>query len=339
MKKTNFLFLISAALMLLTGCAERKDATLPYGGNVLVYLGRTPVRGAAKDAAVVNNLAYVADQDFGISIYDLSDPANPQLVDSLATFDPNLQLIAVDSTGRIAAVQAATAHNVQVYDLLMKQFLFSVGSDNHYKIEVNFAQDTLTIYRADKDQGDGFNVEKYVNSGSGDTLSFGFPVFFSNYGNSAYGFALANDNKAYVCRDILGFVLLDYTSSGAATVLVEMNTPGKPRDAGLSGNTLCLAAGYEGLLTLDVSDPINPVMLGSLIIQNSKDVERIEVVGNRAYLQDAFDGILAADISNPSSPMLIGTLPLGDPNNFCVAGDLVLVADEDMGLVVGQILY
>jgi len=339
LRQCTWFFPLVAAFVLLHGCAERQDADLPYGGNVLAYLGRTPVRGVANDVEVIGDLAYVADEPFGISIYDLSDPSDPQLVDSLELIDPQIELIAVDSTGRIAAVQAAVNNNVQLYDLHTGQFLFNVGSANHYDIKVRFAEDTLTVYRSDRDQGDGFNIEKYLNNGSGDTLSFGFPFYFSNYGNSAYGFALTGVNGVYVSRDLLGFVLLDYSTSGPATVLSEMNTPGKVRDAALSGNVLCLAAGYEGLLTVDVSDPANPILLGSLLIANAKDIERVEVVNNRAYLLDAFDGVFVADIANPASPALIGSLLTGDPNNFCISGDLILIADDDMGLVVGQILY
>jgi len=332
------LLLALAALSLICGCAERQDANLPYGGNALAYLGRTPVRGVANDAAFANGLAYVADAPFGISIYDLADPAQPQLVDSLDLADPNLKLVAIDSTGRIAAIQAS--YSVYFYDLATGDFLFTAGSSGQYEVELLYDQNTLNVYRSDINPGDGFYCERYLNTGSGDSLAFGAPFFYSRYNaQQTYGFARNGADQAYVCLDLLGFVLVDYSVAVTASVVAQLNTPGRTRDAAISGNVLCLASGYEGLVTVDVSNPLNPVMLGSLAINNATDIGYVETVGNRAYLLDTNDGLFAVDISNPSSPVLIGSLLTSNPNDFCIAGDLVLIADQDMGLVVGQILY
>ncbi|MCX6640920.1 MAG: hypothetical protein NTW14_10650 [bacterium] len=342
MNKHSLLIGFVLLLGMLSGCAERQNANTPYGpgGNVLAYLGRVPVRGAAMDVATIGNLAYVADEPYGISIYDLTDPANPVYVDSLRLVDSvKVRLISIDPTGRIAAIQQT--NNVGVYDLKYKKFLFPVGSSNHIKIELHFANDTLIIYRSDKDVIDGFNRETFALTQVNDTLSFGSLVDAANYtyNQSVYGFALSPTQQAFITRDLEGFVVADPSVIGTITPYTLMNVPGAVLDAALSGGTLCLASGYEGLQTVDVTDPRQPIFRGSLSIHNSPDIEWVEAVGNRAYLLDNFDGAYAADVSDPAHPKLIGDLPTSDPNNFCLSGDLILIADMDMGLVVGQILY
>ena len=56
-------------------------------------------------------------------------------------------------------------------------------------------------------------------------------------------------------------------------------------------------------------------------------------------LMDIYDGIFVADISNPSVPVMVGTLSCVRPIDFCVYNDLVVVADEQEGLLIGQIMY
>lgn len=335
---------ILLTLLFLSSCAERQDAVLPYGpgGSSLVYLSATPTRGTAKDVAVVGDLAYVADEPYGVSIYDISDPAQPELVDSLQLVNSvKADLIAVDSTGRIAAVQ--TDGEIQIFDLTTKERLINRGTRGHVDIEVYFGDNVMRLYRCDSDAGDGFNYEVFTNQGSGDSLSFDVSPDFSNQYTedySLYGFGLGSGNVAYVSRNDAGFAVINYGVSGSAEVLGELNTAGKVRDAALKGaNILCLAAGYQGLITVNVSDPNHLEVLGSLLIKNATDIEWVEVGGDRAYLLDDNDGVFAADVSNPFLPTLIGEMPLSDPNNFDVSGDFVFVADEDMGLVIGQAIY
>jgi hypothetical protein len=338
LKTKKHLFYLMAALSLFWGCAERQDANLPANSNVLAFLGSTPVRGVAFDVAFANNLAYVADSPFGISIYDITNPSAPQLVDSVELFDPDVELITIDPTGRIAALQGTSSLNF--YDLQSGEFLFDAGSSGHVEVELVWGGDTLTVYRSDRFSLNGFNVEAYENTGGGDTLQFGFPYFTTKYSaNLTYGFARYNADWAFVCLDLLGVALLDHSVPTTSPVLAQINTPGRTRDAALSGDVLCLASGYDGLVTVDVSDPENPVMLGFLSIANATNIEFVEVAQDRAYLLDTNDGVFAVDLSDPQSPILIGELLTSNPSNFCLAGDLILMADEDMGLVVVQILF
>ncbi len=339
MKRYFPILLIPISLIFLSGCAERQDAILP-GGGTITWLSETPTLGVARDVAVVGDTAYVADYPFGITVWDIADPANPTLIDTITS--PNLTnptLLEVDLSGRVLAIfDSEDPANLQFYDLYLDRDIqnFFVGSAGCYRVRLYFENDSLKLWRSETD-GDGFSFEKYENIGVGDTLVFD-PQFAtsSHYAGSTYGFAIGESNRIYACQDLYGFITLD-CSAFTPLVLGQMNPPGRNRDAGIWGNTLYLASGNEGLQTVDVSDPANPVLKGSLKFANAADVNRIEVYGSWAFLMDDNDGIFLVDASNPSAPTLLGSLETSDPNNFCVYGTLVLVADNDMGLVIGEL--
>ncbi|TKJ41676.1 hypothetical protein CEE37_03665 [candidate division LCP-89 bacterium B3_LCP] len=342
-RATTVSFILLGIIFLLNSCAERKNAVLSGGSeSILVYLSSTPVRGVAKDVSMVGNLAYVADEPFGISVYDISDPANPARVDSLefdVLFPDDIDMITIDPSGKIAIV--VEPPGMSAYSLESGQALFQFGGALHYKIVTDFtegvtpAQDELTVLRCDQSPDDGFNFERWA-----DPFNFPSKSFFSRYVEpqdfKLYGFAGSDNDVVFICRDMGGIVAVDCSVPTTAGVISELNTPGKVRDAALVGDVLCLAAGYEGIITVDVSDPANMSILGSLQLGSSTDIERIEMLGNYALLQDKYDGIFAVNVSDPENPVSAGSLVTSDPNNFRVWSDMVIVADEDQGLVVGQ---
>jgi hypothetical protein len=339
MKPCTICLLAVLTIVLLSGCAERQN---PTRGNVISFLSQTPVRGIAEGVAVVNDTAIIADRGFGFSMYDLSDPAHPRLVDSLLTLNSsNLTYVAVDSSGRIACTQGPSS--LEFYDLQNRSYLFVAGSSQHFKMQFMYDGQDLRLYDGDQSVVDGFFAEYYHNSGTPENPVFTTPYFFSqyNYHSSgiigASGFALTSDNRAWVCFNQYGIGLVEYTAT--PTLVTEFNTPGLTMDAALAGNLLCLASGFEGLVIVDVSNDTLPRVLSSLRFNNSPNIERVIVSGSRAYLMDKYDGVYAVDISDPSAPQMIGFLTASTPIDFAVYGNLLVIADIDAGLIIGQIMY
>ncbi len=329
-------------IILITGCAERQDPSLPYGGNAISVLSRTAVRGQAMGVAMLQNTAYVSDRGFGISIYDLTDPAHPQLVDSGFVDDAlNVGSIAVDSTGRLAAVE--TLLRIEVCDLLNGTSIYGFGTGSTTKIKIYYDGLTLMTYRTDFNPQDGFFKDFYPNTGTLAAPEFpSDPILHVNYPVGAYGFDLdLAANRAVTCMDVFGFALLDLNTvvQQIPEVLCQVNTPGATRDAVLVGDMLYLASGYDGLLIYDLSVDSLPVAKGTLTLSNSPNIMRIAAAGNRVYLLDQYDGVFAVDVSNPSDPVLVGSMSVGTARDFAIMDNLIVVADEDEGLIIGQIAY
>jgi hypothetical protein len=72
------------------------------------------------------------------------------------------------------------------------------------------------------------------------------------------------------------------------------------------GKYLCLAAGQDGLVILDISRGNQPSMIGHLDTQSASG---LVVEGNTVYLADDMDGVHIIDITDPANPAQIGQLP------------------------------
>jgi hypothetical protein len=100
-----------------------------------------------------------------------------------------------------------------------------------------------------------------------------------------------------------------------------------------SVNGVALANGYAyvadwvgGLRVLNVSDPADPVEVGSYRTQHAWSVT---VQGNYAYVADTYDGLRVVDVSDPAAPVEAGFYEVpGSLNDVAVAGEYVYVAGE-----------
>ena len=106
-----------------------------------------------------------------------------------------------------------------------------------------------------------------------------------------------------------GFYIIDVADPSSPTIVSVTGTPGAAYSEAVEvkGNTAYIPAGDAGLIVMDVSDPLNPVMTGSLAsLDSTLDVQ---IIGTRAYIADRDGGLRIADVSDPSSIAVLGGLP------------------------------
>ena len=103
-------------------------------------------------------------------------------------------------------------------------------------------------------------------------------------------------------------------------------------DVEIVGTTAYLAAGAEGLLIVDVSDPtllgdtVNPPLLGSLDF--SGDVVDVAISGTLLFLAVSEDGMVVVDVNDPSDPSLRGSFVLPGSVNAVAADGSSIYAFE-----------
>lgn len=108
------------------------------------------------------------------------------------------------------------------------------------------------------------------------------------------------------------------------------------RDVAIQGNLAYVAADLAGLLIFDISDPANPMEVGSYV-DPFGSVISVTIEGHYAYLGIWGPGFTVLDIS--ASPFVI--LPyqslLGAPWGIAVHDNFIYIADEDGGLRIWDI--
>ncbi|GEP42064.1 carboxypeptidase regulatory-like domain-containing protein [Brevifollis gellanilyticus] len=160
-------------------------------------------------------------------------------------------------------------------------------------------------------------------------------LFVANFGSP--------DGRVFAGDD--GTAVLTVTSNGfSKTVNVTVQSfapvarsfvdiPGFANAVAVQGSYAYVAAGASGLQVVDVSDPRNPVIVGSLDTPgNANDVR---VSGNLAYVADGTAGLRVISIAKPTAPVSIGSVDTpGEAWDLVLVGTRVYLADGSEGLKV-----
>ena len=96
-----------------------------------------------------------------------------------------------------------------------------------------------------------------------------------------------------------------------------------------SGNYIYVPDQESGLQIIDISDPLNPSIIGALPIENG-NAEDVAVSGNYAYVADDRNGLVVVDISDPASPDDVGFLAMNASAVF-VQNDYAYVLEYIQG--------
>jgi len=118
-------------------------------------------------------------------------------------------------------------------------------------------------------------------------------------------------------------------------------TPGDATDIIIHNNYAFVADGLNGLQVLDISNPKNPAIVGS--VDTAGWASSIALIGTKIYLTDNWDweeskekiGLRIIDISNPATPVLVGSIDTpGLGLSVYVAGDYAYLSDKNGALRV-----
>ncbi len=103
----------------------------------------------------------------------------------------------------------------------------------------------------------------------------------------------------------------------------------------VSGNYAYVANGNDGLVAIDISDPVHPSLVDSY--NTPAYAYDVTVEGNYAYVADnsGTGGVIIIDISNPSSLTLVGNYDTpGSTVDIAIQGNYAYVADYEHGVHV-----
>lgn len=140
-------------------------------------------------------------------------------------------------------------------------------------------------------------------------------------------------NYAYCALDY-GLLVLDISQISEPLFVSQIFMPdGDAWRIGLDGGFAFVADGYGGLQIVDISDPINPVLAGSLT--TSRYCYDVIISGNYAFLADGLGGFLVADISDKHNPQQLTSLPLsGETVAISIEGNYAYLCKREAGFEI-----
>jgi hypothetical protein len=290
--------------------------------NIITRIGGYDTSGNANGVEVVGNYAYVADEDAGLQIIDISNPTNPTRIGG---YDTSGDANGVQVVGNYAYV-ADRYSGLQIIDISNPTNPTRIGGYDTYGRALDVEVVGNYAYVADYDGGlqiiDISNPANPTRTGGYDTSS-----------NQARGVEVVG-NYAYVADSRLGLQIIDISNPANPTRTGGYREDGSDaRDVAVVGNYAYVAFEYGGLQIIDISNPANPTRTGGY--NPSVSYRRVEVVGNYAYVAARFGGLQIIDISNPTNPTRTGAYDTsGIANNVQVVGNYAYVADDFAGLQI-----
>ncbi len=98
-------------------------------------------------------------------------------------------------------------------------------------------------------------------------------------------------------------------------------------DIDVQGGMAYIANGRSGLLIVDVSNPVSPQLVSTIVLPGYSKGVRFHQ--NLVYLVSLRDGVHIVDVTLPAKPLLIGTIPLSRLSKFLLIDEGLLYFFQD----------
>lgn len=282
-------------------------------------LGSYGTPGLARDVTVVDNVAYVANEDSGLHILNVSDPTEPLFIGNYATSDITLGVTVV---GRRAYVADGNS-GLQILDIRDPSTPTLLG--NFDTMGLAWSVDVVGDRAYVADDAMGLKII--------DVSDPSLPILLGSFDTEGAKLVKVINTIAYIADSTAGLQIVDVIDPGQPTLLSNYDTTGIVYNLVVLENLVYLAAGDEGLIILDVNDPTAPVLLGSY--DTSGNTWGIAVADNVAYLADGSAGLQIVDVSDPTAPTLLSEYDTtAFAYNVMLLGNIIYVADDSSGLQI-----
>lgn len=295
----------------------------PYN---IFSVSNTSLPSTVNDINVIGDMAYLSANN-GFYVVNVSNPSSPSVVSSITALGTSYRLH-VD--GDIAFYISWSV--IQLIDISDPANPKLKGYYSHTNNLQCLASQGHTLFLGD-DSGTVVILDvadpmhpTYVDDFSLMTTSVNDLAFYNG------DLVIATDAGLEIYR--IG------ASSGGLTNLPLIGTfPGNMiLDIEVQGDIAYVAAGIDGLLTLNVSDPANPVLLNQINHTSPVDYDSVEIQGHYCFVADdggsLTQGLLSFNVTNPSDIQFLDYYPMITINDLVVIGDLAYLAAGNDGLQI-----
>jgi hypothetical protein len=294
---------------------------LPRKNPTLAGTYNTP--GIAHGIYVSGDYAYVADDNSGLQVINVTNPSQPSLAGSY-------------NTPGFAQGVFVNGNYVYVADALLGLQVINITNPSQPSLAGTcntpgwaFGVFVSGDYAYVADYESGLQVINITNPSQ--------PSLVGTYNTpgGAYGVFVSGD-YAYLADYESGLQVINITNPSQPSLVGSYNTPGGAYGVFVSGDYAYVADGSSGLQVINITNLSQPSLVGSY--NTPGDAWGVFVYGNYAYVADGSSGLEMINITNPSQPSLAGSYNTpAFARGVFMSGDYAYVADYHSGLQVIQI--
>jgi len=298
--------------------SSRLIGPLTVLGGGLLNIGQINDGSQARSVAVAGDYAYLADNDDGLRIYDISDPTNPLSI-AHTNNAPNSRGVAVSGN---YVYLASLFDGLRIYDVSDPTNPINIGHTNDGGGAWSVVVSGDYAYLADT--ADGLQVFDVSNPAD--------PQLVGGATNGAPARdVVLSGNYAYVAGHSAGLFVYDISDPTHPMGIGQTNNGGQALGVAVSGDYLYLANSSDGLRVYDVSNPANPENIGHIAAAGI--AESVVVADGYAYMAEHGD-LRAYDVRDPANPVEVASFDTTFCLDVALAGNYLYLANGFDGLYV-----
>jgi len=317
------------------------DPTHPDSVGYFYSPGGTPW-----DLAVTNGYVYLADDLDGLSIVDIGDPANPQLIDSLNIPGISTGIVLDDTLAYIVGDSFWVVNiNLSPPEIIGSHPFDIIAGSDCISLDI-FIRDSL-VYVTYMEYFVKFNANLEimnvidpthpvrVGNPPVDPTGF-FPIDDLAY--LIYGFPFSIENvdrsKGLQIYNIYDLTCLPPYCPESLIPVGDYEVPFRILDVHVDGDYAYVAADSSGLYILDISDPANPDVTGRFddLLGSVRAVFAVERVVYITYHYSG-DYLVTLNVSDPANPIFLDSIVTpGSAYDVFVADTVAYIADGNPDL-------
>lgn len=272
---------------------------------------------AERGVYVVGTIAYVADSERGLRIFDVTDPHNPRQLSQVPIGAQEVHVV------NNHAYAAAAGGGMVIIDVSnpSQPIQKSVYAATAWDV---YAEGNLVYVAAWRDHVQVVDVSNSTN-----------PIRITDLpvSDRAVGVEVSGNLAFVVDNRDKGVRIYDVTDPPTRRQIGFAVIGGTHEKVHVTGNRAYLASATGGIHIIDITTPSNPVRLGGY--DTPGYAREVYVVDNLAYVADQEGGVRVLDVANPANPREINAYQTpGNAQGIFVSNDVIYVADSVVGLHV-----
>ena len=278
-------------------------------------VSHTNAGGYGLSIAVAGNYAYVANNDDGLRIFDVSNPANPLNVGHVAVSAGDYAYDVVVSGGR--AFMAGYNSGLSIFDISNPVSPVLVARTNDGGGDYRIALSGNYCYVGALGSG----VHAY------DISDLSHPIHLGSTNNGVvYGLAVSN-NLLFSAGGFGGLFIYDISNPGSPSLVGHGTLGGDASSVVIRGDKAFVGNAESGLAVYGISDPANPTVVNAGT-GDAGPIHNLVLSRNYACVAEGGGGVSAYDIADPANPFKAGTVADGsDAEGIAIVGNYAYVAD------------